>query len=536
MKKTTTISLARTLFHIEEDAYALLDTYLTSVRSHFATHDDKDEILSDIEARMAERFSEDGNSIITITTVQSVIDAMGTIGQFDGANEYEQATPQARVFNKRLYRDEDTRVIAGVASGLGYYFGVDRTIIRILFIASVFLGGFGIIAYLILWIATPLAKTSAQKLEMRGEAVTLKAMSEIVRERFEEIDGERIAANAKDFGSEVERGARSFFSWIGPVIKTLVGIFVTIGGLFATAGFTVVTALALFRLPERFFGPSGTAVLRGGEYSVAVVATYLAIVLPMLVVLLWGISLFRKKSILNRINVLVFACMWFIALVVSGVTVSRLAYRVNEQMQNDPLIMQQTVALPLSPFTALSVADDKRVTVVAGEEYKIEYSGTQRAIDRTNALVENGILTISGDENPIASCMFCDTRPLEIVVTVPFLSAIKVTDSARVYADIETQTLSVEQSDASRLTLNGTATTLEVAATDASRFEGVSLVVKSARVTARDASRVEINADTILVVDAYNASRVEYSGSPQTKITKKDAARVQPIETLEEGV
>ena len=429
----------------------------------------------------------------------------------------------------------DTRVIAGVAAGLGHYFGIDRTIIRIIFIASVFLGGFGIVAYLILWMATPLAKTSAQKLEMRGEAVTLKAMSEIVRERFEELDRDDIKNGAKGISREVEQGARSFFSWIGPVIKAVVGVFVTLGALCATAGLTVLTTLALFRLPERFFGPTAAQTLHGAQYSIAVVAVYLSIVLPIIIVLLWGISLLRKKSLLNRINVLVFGSLWFLALVVAGVTVSRLAYKVSEQMKNDPMVAIQTTSQVLTPFTALNVQDEKNVTIVIGEEYKIEYTGTQYSVQNTVATVQDGILSISGKDNVVAHCMFCDNRPLHITITMPLISAITTTDVSRVYGDIDAQTLTIVQSDASRVTLTGTAVALDLNIKDASRFEGSDLVLKSARVVSRDASRTTLDVESILVVESYDASRVEYTGAPQAKIDAKEASRVEPVgETIEE--
>ncbi|MBY0328923.1 PspC domain-containing protein [Patescibacteria group bacterium] len=537
MKKTTTISLARTLFHIEEDAYALLDTYLISVKSHFADHDDKEEILSDIEARIAERFTEARDSIIDSTAVQAVIDAMGTIGQFDATDTVEPVTATHTTLHKRLYRDADSRVVAGVAAGLAHYFGIDRTIVRIIFIGLVFLSGFGIITYIVLWMVTPLAKTNAQKLEMAGVPVTLKAMSEIVRERFEEIDGDRIAKSTKDFAAgfsaDVERGSKTFFATVGPLVKVIVGVFVVFFALCATAGVTILTALGLFGLPARFFGVSATSVLHGLQYSGAVVALYLAIVLPIIVVLLWGISLLRKKSILNRINVLVFGSLWFLAVVVSGVMVSRLAYKVSEQMKQDPMIITQTISQTLSPFVAVDVADGKNVTIVMGQEYKIEYEGTQSAIQDTAATVQDGILSIRGKDTSFTRCMFCDNQPLHMTVTLPLLSALIATDNARIYGDVQTQSLKVTQSDSSQISLTGSSGSLDLNIKDSSAFDGQELMLQSARVVARDGSTVSLDVKGILVAEAYDGSSIEYTGTSQAKIIKKDGSRVEAIESEE---
>lgn len=537
MKKTTTISLAKTLFHIEEDAYALLDTYLISVKSHFADHDDKEEILSDIEARIAERFTEARDSIIDSTAVQAVIDAMGTIGQFDATDTVEPVTATHTTLHKRLYRDTDSRVVAGVAAGLAHYFGIDRSIVRVIFIGLVFLSGFGILAYIVLWMVTPLAKTNAQKLEMAGVPVTLKAMSEIVRERFEEIDGEHIVKSTKDFatgfGSDVGRGSQSFFATVGPILKMIVGVFIVFFALCATAGITILTALGLFGLPERLFGASASAVLHGLQYSIAIIALYLAIVLPIIVVLLWGISLLRKKSILNRINVLVFGSLWFLAVVVSGVMVSRLAYSVSEQMKQDPMIVTQTISETLNPFVALDVSDGKNVTIVMGQEYKIEYTGTQFAIQHTAATVQDGTLSIRGKDTPFTRCMFCDTQPLQMTVTLPLLSALIATDSARIYGDVQTQSLTVTQSDSSRISLSGSSVSLDLNSKDSSVFDGKELMLQSARVVARDGSIASLDVKSILVAEAYDGSIIQYTGTPQTKIIKKDGSSVEAIESEE---
>ena len=88
---------------------------------------------------------------------------------------------------KRLYRDPDNRVLGGVCGGLGAYFNNDPLLFRILFIIIFFGMGSGLIIYLILWIAIPEARTTAQKLEMRGEPITIENIKKAVREEFENV-------------------------------------------------------------------------------------------------------------------------------------------------------------------------------------------------------------------------------------------------------------------------------------------------------------------------------------------------------------
>ena len=91
--------------------------------------------------------------------------------------------------NKRLYRDGDNKILGGVAYGLANYFGLDPAIIRVLFIVSLFIGGFGLLAYLILWISIPEAKTVGEKMNMKGYTLTLENIEKFIKEKLPQNDG-----------------------------------------------------------------------------------------------------------------------------------------------------------------------------------------------------------------------------------------------------------------------------------------------------------------------------------------------------------
>ena len=192
MKKTFTINISGTVFHIEEDAYEVLQRYLVNLKNHFGTSEEGKEILADIESRIAEIFiekSESKQAVVTIEMVNEAIAIMGSPEDFNDEEEIEseeqaQATEEAKR-KRRLYRDPDHRVIGGVCGGMGAYFNMDPVVLRIIF-AVLFFATFpaGLIAYIVLWIAVPKAKNTAQRLEMRGQEATVKNIEKSIKEEM----------------------------------------------------------------------------------------------------------------------------------------------------------------------------------------------------------------------------------------------------------------------------------------------------------------------------------------------------------------
>lgn len=180
MKKTTTINLAGMVFHIEENGYLLLQKYFDDLKRVFSNEEGLDEMVSDIESRFAELFHDrlhTHKEVVTEEDVIQVVNIMGSPNQydetFDEADTFEESDYQSFTNERRLYRDTDDAVIAGVASGTAHYFGIDPVIVRILWIIFFFLGGSGILIYIIAWIAIPEAKTTAQKIQMHGKTPNL---------------------------------------------------------------------------------------------------------------------------------------------------------------------------------------------------------------------------------------------------------------------------------------------------------------------------------------------------------------------------
>ena len=208
MKKNITINLCGRLFQIDEDAYEMLQHYTESLRASFGKEEGGEEIADDIEERIAELFDElkaSGVEAITIDHVKDIITRIGEPEQLtnDDSGEWKEESGKnsghrydsfrsaaegvydnvrARTSGKRLYRNPNDRMIAGVMSGLAAYTNTDVTWWRLGIVLSVLFYGFGIIAYIVLAIVLPEANTPEERLQMEGKEVTPQNLANVVVE------------------------------------------------------------------------------------------------------------------------------------------------------------------------------------------------------------------------------------------------------------------------------------------------------------------------------------------------------------------
>ncbi|MEH6706108.1 MAG: PspC domain-containing protein, partial [Galbibacter orientalis] len=195
MNKTININLANTFFHIDEDAYIKLQRYLDAIKRSFTDSQGKSEIIADIEARIAELFTErllHERQVITTKEVDEVITIMGQPEDYLVDEEIFEDEPKSSKSNtrkphKQLFRDTDHKYIGGVCAGLSYYLGIDALWVRLLFILTTLLSGFGILVYILFWILVPEAATTAQKIAMTGEPVNISNIEKKIKEGFDEV-------------------------------------------------------------------------------------------------------------------------------------------------------------------------------------------------------------------------------------------------------------------------------------------------------------------------------------------------------------
>jgi phage shock protein C len=225
MNKVININLGGLPFVADDSAYEALAAYVAGLRQHFAASEGCDEIVADIEARLAELFADylKGRQILTLADVKRAISVMGIPTEIDGnaadqsANENAQGGANGGAGNpkwqsgKRLFRSIDDKIVGGVCSGLSTYLGISDPIwIRLAMVASVLLGfGFGIPLYFILLIIIPKAMTAADKLAMRGEPVNVNNIARTVEDGMGSLK-DKLTELGGDINESVTGGAKKF--------------------------------------------------------------------------------------------------------------------------------------------------------------------------------------------------------------------------------------------------------------------------------------------------------------------------------------
>lgn len=429
MKKNININLQGIIFHIEEDGYEQLSRYLTSIRHYFSSYEGHEEIVADIEARIAEIFStrlSPGKQVITMEDVQALIAQMGEVTDFEILEPMEEEMPHARhtytagapepefaeaggaaaaatvAGPKRLYRDVTRKVIsgvsagianylnvdpvwirlifvflvigtpltdgisgsfglilyiilwialpvnyslpeitvkklfrdpadkklAGVASGIAKYFGVDVAVVRILFLALIFAGGFGLLAYIILWVAVPEAATLTERMQMQGNPVTLASIEHSLKENL----------NMKDHNGEESTAAKvlllpfrlisQVINWLGralgPLLAVLISLIRIAAGivlLVISLGLTVALFTSLFvamgvvdENSAITFGDLPASILLEGFPRLGLVAGFFVGLIPILFLILLAIGLLAKRFFMRPLVGWSLFGIWLISL------------------------------------------------------------------------------------------------------------------------------------------------------------------------------------------------------------------------------
>jgi|TARA_B110000879_G_scaffold138909_1_gene181149 phage shock protein PspC (stress-responsive transcriptional regulator) len=270
MNKTVTINISGIIFNIDEGAFDKLQGYLHSIKQKFGSTKGGEEILIDIEARIAEIFHEkvnDRKQVISQFDVDEVIAIMGQPEQFEVEDsesnssrkvyEEESYYEQPQKGPKRFFRDPESKVLGGVCSGTAHYFGVDPILIRLLFVAIVFFGGSGVIIYLILWAITPEAKTTSDRLQMKGHKVDIDSIRQSVGEEAEQLKKKfsHLGEKADQFGRDVDSGKiKGFFGTLFNFIFSIVKLVLTFIGKFFGIILIILGGLFLLSLVASLFG------------------------------------------------------------------------------------------------------------------------------------------------------------------------------------------------------------------------------------------------------------------------------------------
>lgn len=385
MKKTFTINISGTIFHIEEDAYERLQGYLIKLKNHFGNSSEAREIIADIESRIAELFLEKtkgDNMVITLEMIEEVMTIMGSPEDFLQQEDESESVSGAGSRKRRLYRSPDSRVIAGVCGGLGAYFRMDPVILRIIFVLLFFFNGVGFLAYIILWIAVPKALTTSQRLEMHGEKVNVSNIERSFRDQVQDVEPKPVEdqpvteaqiterSESKIYGKEYvsRKKERDSSSEIGKTILRAIAVmfgafFIVTGflgliGLISTAivGQSLVGSWPLVWSPDLQISNVLGHFVSPGSLTLGILSLALLIGLPFLAMFFIGTKLVFSYKTNNAAIGLGMVGVWLIALVTLLVVSAGEAGNYKSQTS---LTSSETIYCDPCPTLYIQLANDR---------------------------------------------------------------------------------------------------------------------------------------------------------------------------------
>lgn len=463
MKKTISINISGVIFHIEEDGYEKLKQYLTSIQQYFSTYEDSQEIVTDIENRIAEKLlatlkgdeKTPARQAVTLEDVNGLIARMGTVADFEAVekeeilvaggtrqkaaignvpamgqpafsstgsqSERQQTTtdnptrPRDRKLTrdtrrktlggvasglahyfqidpvwvrvllisavigfpvigdgmgdgnglfsslggftviayillwiilpgsndlqeekgiKKFYRNPDNKVLGGVASGLAAYFGVDTSVVRIALVSSVFVFGFGVLAYIVLWMVAPEARSVTEKMEMIGKPITLSNIESSVKSNL------NVAPTAPESGLTQLllfpfRAIAAIFGalgqlfgktlgGLGTVLRVLFGLLLLVIGFSFTIACLTVFGAGIGILAGTSFGPGDgipMSILREDISILTLIAGFVVGILPSVAIMLTGLLVITRRTLISGNTVLTLFGAWVISGVILATTI-----------------------------------------------------------------------------------------------------------------------------------------------------------------------------------------------------------------------
>jgi phage shock protein PspC (stress-responsive transcriptional regulator) len=491
MKKNISINISGIIFHIEEDGYKKLKDYLDSINKYFSNYEESEEIIADIESRIAELFleklDEDGKQVISNEDIDQLVSTMGEISDFEAMEEEAGFTPAgepkesktenksstkqeyqntyekrklyrdlnnqivggvgsglANYFNadpiwfrvgfllllgtgfgllgyiilwiavpgsrelkedesiKKFYRDPDDRVLGGVASGLANYFRTDSIVFRIIFIV-LFFGGVGIIAYIVLWIIGPQAKSLTDKMQMKGQKVTLSNIdSNIKRSKEEDLNpkGEGAFTKILLFPFRlIGRIFRAIGSALTPLLLFIAAAFrIFIGAVISVVGISamfslLVTAGVLLGLHDSdwfMFNDSDFPlhIFYNTLPEIGILFAFAAIFIPFLYLFIAGITIIAKRKVMSSSVGWSILGIWMISVLGTFATVPNVVRDFREEGYHDVSevinIEADTVTLSLSESKEYSSEFRNRRRYRRNNSYKSEFTDLDIRVSRDN--------------------------------------------------------------------------------------------------------------------------------------------------------
>jgi phage shock protein PspC (stress-responsive transcriptional regulator) len=403
MNEVNKVHLGRQAFTISVEAHKELKNYLEAIQKQVG---DKS-VVEEVELRMAELLAEHGvagDKVVLPADVTFLKEQLGKPKDFKEDEDQVSTSADKSSETKKLFRDTDNAMIAGVASGLSKYFGLDVLLIRILFVLSVFIWGWGILVYLVLWLLVPEAKTSSERLQMAGKSVTVDNLKEVVER-----------ADVKGAAHRVNN------TLVGPVNMLFKFILKLIGIIFVLSGLSVIFGLIA---AGTYVMLHGNNLLQDNVFPIGF-REHLLLDIVMIVAglialffVLFGMAMFRRKWPIRTWITGMLVGLIFIGLAAGGALAADAVPNVRDRYNANVHTTVRTV----KPFTSVnSVGDGVDINYQMSSAYSVNlnyYTNPNLASIKTT--VQNGTLTIDSSQfNWHRNCQtICIPSTYHMVITV----------------------------------------------------------------------------------------------------------------------
>ncbi len=354
MNKTIIININGIIFHIEEDAYEILKSYMTGIKRHFAASSDSHEITTDIENRIAEMFGEmlknEGKQVIFTSDVTAVIAQMGTLEDFSTETDTDASfsTPFSDQTERRLFRDPEDHLLGGVAAGIASYFGVEAVWIRIAFVLAIFGAGSGLLIYFILWMIIPRANTRTERMAMKGEKADLQGFKKNFEEEVKNLRQSLSNANReakpflykiRDFIGEFFLLLKHFLNGSGKIILRVFAVLFCLACGFAILALLI--AIVVFSANKSMFvhGFSPLNLVNYEFSNVLYVCGFLICAIPLLGLILFTVRVVFSRDVFGRGLGFILLIGWIAAASITAFYATKIAedfrYEASFSQKND---------------------------------------------------------------------------------------------------------------------------------------------------------------------------------------------------------
>ncbi len=649
MNKTINLNIGGTVFNVDEDAYELLNKYIESIKIYFKNIDEDGEIIKDIESRIAENLSKNisrTSSSVSILDVKKVITVMGTLNDFkeiyDDQNEDDFSetkstkrlyrNPQDKVlggvasgianyFNidpviiriifltllfvggfgliayiifwigipskdgsevlldKRLYRDKEDKVVGGVAMGISNYLSVDVSIIRVLFLISIFFGGLGVLIYLLLWIITPEATTISQKMRMSGHSINLKNIEEFIKNKINPVGKSE---------SPLEKILLFPFRALGPIVDGTVKLIRPAFNIFLGGFLFILSLVVIFfsvflllnhlevidQIPVHILNSETNLEIDGINFSIIVneiplvilSTIYLNLFLTLTLLIMMMTKILFNRSLVRLPLSMSLFFVWLILLSFNSIALPMIADKWNkegkiDEWKNSGVIENFSIenfsskTYNISDFNKIDISVPAKVSVKESDMFSVEVFTSEKNLK--NLIVRKN----SDDELEILSKNYkwnwgWNSSDIKIQINLPSLTSLDLSGATQtdvefemidrlelelsgaahldIHSDISNLNAKISGasdfeldgkvivsvlriSGASRLDLEGEGEKMDVRVSGASKFDGRDFVVSSIEIASSGASSAYIHSLADVSIKASAASSVYDYGNGNIK-------------------